>query len=163
MNPFSPDERTSPIHKSLKQWAIGGLLAIGVAGWGYLTFGSWLRNVHLYVLLGSVILAAVPAFNRRVSGLLNRIRHPSTRAKHKITLGVGIISACYLFLTAYRQATDFVLKVGDENSYMIQMRMLAKGRLWHDPYPPDVRGAFESFFLLSDPKYASIYFPGTAF
>jgi hypothetical protein len=48
----------------------------------------------------------------------------------------------------------------DEQSYLIQMQMLARGRLWMPEHPAG--DFFESFYLLVKGHYASIYFPGTA-
>jgi 4-amino-4-deoxy-L-arabinose transferase-like glycosyltransferase len=45
---------------------------------------------------------------------------------------------------------------------MIQARMLAKGRLWMQAYPPGVSEFFDTFYVIVDRVYASMYFPGTA-
>ena len=63
-------------------------------------------------------------------------------------------------LTALNQDRDFFAKTHDECAYLIQTQMLARGKLWMPAHPlPDF---FDSFYVLTTPKYASITFPGSA-
>jgi hypothetical protein len=48
--------------------------------------------------------------------------------------------------------------VQDEYSYLIEGRIIAAGRLWMPRHP--VADAFDTFHVISDPVYASKYFPG---
>ncbi len=65
-------------------------------------------------------------------------------------------------MLAYVQDWDFILRYQDEHSYMLQLQMLARGRLWMPAIPPEIAGFFSSYAVLASPRYGSIYFPGTA-
>lgn len=68
----------------------------------------------------------------------------------------------YLLGSAMLYQRDLSPHLHDEHSYLIQARMLARGRLWMPPLPDGLGEFFESFHLLVTSVYASIYFPGTA-
>ena len=73
---------------------------------------------------------------------------------------IFLMSTAYLLLTALGQHRDMVPKFHDEFMHLLQMRMLAAGRLWMPQHP--LADFFETFHVLVKPVYASIYFPGTA-
>jgi len=79
---------------------------------------------------------------------------------NQLSLGVAILSIAYLIFTASRQDRDFFPKTLDDQSYVIQMRMLATGKLWKQEHP--CADFFDTFHVLVQPRYASAYFPGTA-
>lgn len=129
-------------------WAIGIDQPAGMTAWRW----GALAGVVLVSFLGPV--------NRRVFAAAERIRHPSPRARHAAALSIVLAASCYLLFTAVRQERDLFAKAHDDCSYLIQMRMLAQGRLWMPAHP--LADFFDSFYLLARPVYASMYFPGTA-
>ncbi len=96
----------------------------------------------------------------RLVGVLDRLRDPSQRQRRWIAVGVFVISVSYILLTSALQGRDFVPKFHDEFMHLLQMRMLAQGRLWLAEHP--LADFFETFHVLVKPVYASIYWPGTA-
>src|SRR5205085_1281309 len=68
--------------------------------------------------------------------------------------------AAYFIFTAFHQERDLFPKTHDDQSYLIQMQMLAHGRLWMPQHP--LADFFDTFYVLARPKYASLYFPGAA-
>ena len=73
---------------------------------------------------------------------------------------VAIVAGVFLFWTAWWQGRDFFPKTHDEQSYLLQMRMLAQGRLWMPAH--ELADFFETFHVEVEGVYASVYFPGTA-
>jgi len=144
-------------------WAVAVLLGIGVLGW--LTIGrgivDW--NNQVAPLLCAVVIAAlmlVPAARRMAIEGLRGVRRKLENRAGVTAIAVAIISAGYFAFTAYHQGRYLHPHWHDELSYVIQMRMLAEGKLWMPAHP--VGEFFETFYLLTDHVYASIYFPGTA-
>lgn len=135
-------------------------LAIGIA----LAWMSGQRfnllNVHvvLLVLLGG--LSLLPAVHRPVTRWLDRLREPGPTRRMLVAVGISIVAIVYLIGTAVAHDRTLVPKSHDENSYVIQARILATGRLWMPLHP--LADFFESFHMITRPVYAPIYFPGTA-
>jgi hypothetical protein len=133
-----------------------------------LAFRAWLfwpltyRNplVIASVTAGLVILAVGPL--NRLARPLNRLEELCARRRGWVALLVGFAVCGYLLFEAWRFRDLLFLKLHDEHSYMIGAQMLARGRLWMHAYPPDVADFFDSFHLIVDRVYASMYFPGTA-
>ena len=109
--------------------------------------------------LGAAVML-VPAVGLGATRWLDRIREPSPRTRARLALAIAILSSIYLVFTARRQDRDFFPKTLDDQSYVIQMRMLAQGKLWMPQHP--CADFFDTFHVLVRPKYASAYFPGTA-
>src|SRR5687767_14597500 len=150
MNPAPP--------RTLALTLIVVLAALG-AGWAYAA-GAGGHASRLLVVLAAGLVAAVPASRAIVGAALDRVRRPSPARRGRITFGLWFASLVYLIFTAFRQDRDLVPLIHDEHSYLIQTRMLAAGRLWLPRH--DLADFFESFHILTEPVYASIYFPGTA-
>lgn len=111
-------------------------------------------------LVAIVALGLVPAVHRPVARVLDGLRRPSRERRRWIAVGVAIAAGTYTLVTAQLQDRDLFPKSHDEQSYVLQMRMLASGRLWLDAHPA---GAFfDTFHVVVEPVYASVYFPGTA-
>jgi hypothetical protein len=88
------------------------------------------------------------------------VEHPSPRKRLCVAVAIAILSSFFLYWTQRYEKTPFHLKFQDEFSYLIQMRMLARGRLWMPAIPlPDF---FDTFYVFVSPVYASMYFPGAA-
>lgn len=137
-------------------------LAVGVALWATCLRADVGSPSEWGAALVAVAAASVPAVRRRVVRFLDRIRRPSPATATKAAVVISLTAATYLGLTAYWQGADFVLRLTDEPSYLIQARMLAAGRLWMPPHPAAIRPFFDTFNFLVEPTYGSMYFPGTA-
>ena len=108
----------------------------------------------------AALLCAIPWVRNTLSSFLDRLRNPTPRARRVTTLGIALAASLYLFVTASLQHRDLTAKQQDESMYLVQTQMLARGRLWMPQHEhPDF---FESFHVLVRPKYAGMYFPGTA-
>ena len=156
-------QRTAPEHAPpslLRKIAVPLLIVIGIQLWMLLGSIYWGRNYQLLVLAAAVGIGVIPPVARRVGGWLDRIRHPSPRSRFIAAAAIFVASTAFIVIVAIAQGRALILKYHDEHSYMIQIRMLAKGRLWMPPHP--IGDFFESFSLLTEPVYTSIYFPGTA-
>ena len=71
-----------------------------------------------------------------------------------------MLATAYFVFTAFYQDRDLFPKTHDEGSYLLGMRMLATGRLWMPRH--ELADFFDTFYVLNEPVYASLYFPGTA-
>ena len=107
-----------------------------------------------------IAVAAIPVARNRLGLWLERISGPSATNRTRAAIGIAIASCFYLTFTAHRQDRDFFPKTLDDQSYVIQMHMLAHGKLWMPSHP--CADFFDTFHMLAAPKYASAYFPGTA-
>ena len=112
------------------------------------------------IILGGTAIAALPPVSHHIESLLKKLRNLSPRQSSRFAILIGIAASAYFALTAYLQDRDLFPKTHDDSSYMIQMRMLARGRLWMPAHP--LADFFDSFYLIVRPVYASQYFPGTA-
>lgn len=108
----------------------------------------------------SAILASLPPIQTAAKRLTKPLQNPSIKTRAILTVIITLAASSYLLLTALNQDRDLFPKTHDESSYLIQMRMLATGRFCLPRHP--LADFFDSFYLLSTPVYASMYFPGTA-
>src|SRR2546423_7239372 len=88
------------------------------------------------------------------------LRDVPTRRRRWTMLIVFGVAVAYLILTAFYQHRDLIPKFHDEHMHLLQMQMLARGKLWMRPHP--LADFFETFHVFVKPVYASVYFPGTA-
>ena len=155
-----------------RAWVVA-LLVIGALAWAWVEWQAhrarlegeqlgqlpmgWLRWV---VVAAAVAVSLAPPVRRGINAVLDRIRHPSGRTVERATVAVAVLATGYFLLTALVQDRDFFPKTHDEGSYAIQMRMLARGRLWMPQHP--LADFFDTFYVLVRPVYASQYFPGTS-
>lgn len=112
------------------------------------------------IVLGAVAVSLVPPVGRVLARGLDRVRHPSKSAAEWTGVVVAVAAMAYLVVAAFAQERGLTPKTHDDCSYVIGARILAHGRLWM-PYHP-LADFFESFYLIVNPVYCSIYFPGTA-
>ena len=142
------------------------LLGLGVVAWCWIEnraavlHGHGLGPVRIILILTAAALALVPRVRRTVTALLDRIRHPTRRAQEWATFGVSAAATCYFVFTAFLQDRDLFPKTHDEGSYVIGLRMLARGHLWMKQH--ELADFFDTFYVITRPVYASLYFPGTA-
>lgn len=139
------------------------LFAAGVLFWHGITPAPR-TGLHsgpvLGMLAAAVVLGLVPATRRAVASALDRLREPSPRTRFAVAFAVGGVSAVLLACAGFLQDRPMFPVWHDEQSYIIQARMLGQGRLWMPQHP--LADFFESFYLVVRPVYASMYFPGTA-
>jgi hypothetical protein len=140
--------------------ALIALLACGAVLWFVIGSGKGMGPVRWLLLAAAVGAGVVPPVRRRVCGVLDRVRHPSQAAAERTALLVGVLATAYFTFTAFHQDRDLFPKTHDEGSYLLGVRMLAAGRLWMPPH--ELADFFDTFYVLVEPLYASIYFPGTA-
>lgn len=140
--------------------AFGLLLALGVVLW--LTMAGHAVGPPLLVAILPVawLLCLVPAVNRPLARALDALRTPSPRAALRVALGVGVVAFLYLLHVAFFTHRSHVPQWHDEYMNLLQMRMLAGGRLWMPEHP--LADFFETLFIQVRGAYASIYFPGTS-
>src|SRR5215213_7907312 len=117
------------------------LLALGVVAWIWVEHragklhGHGLGPVRWLLIAAAAASAWVPAVRKWTLAGLDRIRRPSPRALEWATFGIGLGATCYFVFTAFNQDRDLFPKTHDEGSYVIGLRMLARGRLWMDAHP----------------------------
>lgn len=147
---------------TLRKLLVLFLLIVGLDFWIRVCRAEYGHGPEPLVLAGVLAVTLIPPVRRKIWSATELIRQPSLRARTITALGIALVATLYLFYTHHRQHTELLLKFHDEFSYMIQMRMLAQGKLWMHGWPGHVSDFFDSFMIFVDPKYASIYFPGTA-
>lgn len=143
------------------RWWIGLLLlVVGCQLWLIVDVRLTRRPYELLVLGSAVVLGLLPPVQRA-------LRRAGNWLDARRGLGIGVIalllfamSVVYLYATAVRQDRHFVPIYHDEFSYQIQAQMLARGKLWMPAH--ELASFFDSFYLIVEPVYASMYFPGTA-
>jgi hypothetical protein len=106
------------------------------------------------------LFALLPPIHRIIFRGMEKVRHPSAGARWKIAVIVALVAAGYFLLTALNQDRDFFAKTHDECAYLIQTQMLARGKLWMPAHP--LHDFFDTFYVLTTPKYVAITFPGSA-
>ena len=145
----------------VRQLAVSGLLALGI--WQYFWVTIAHRNPDGQMML--TVAAAGLAFicpRRWADWILDGGAAYLARRPARWAGIVAVVGAAVLLSQAWRYQDQLFLKYNDEFSYLIQARMLAQGHLWLAPYPSDIAPFFDSFYLIVDRVYASVYFPGTA-
>lgn len=136
------------------------LLLVGVQMWLVFGRGYWGRNDQLKLLAVVLVISCLPPVYRAFARLYDAVRSPPRSAIAVASVLVALFSSTYLYLDARYQKRTFTPKYHDEFSYIVQTRMVAQGRLWAPAHP--LPQFFESFQLVAEPVYGSIYFPGAA-
>jgi len=130
-------------------------LPLGPAG-EHARTGTWRWVTAIAVSL----LTLLPPVHRTISRGLEWIRHPSCGARRMIAWVIALAAVGYFLLTAINQDRDFFAKTHDDSAYLIQTQMLARGKLWMPEHP--LHDFFDTFYVLTTPKYVAITFPGSA-
>jgi hypothetical protein len=125
---------------------------------GFESLGLWVRAG----IVVAAIAAFIPSIRRAINSLCDRCNSALSGRANLVAVCVGVLVAVYLFAFAYACRDRLFLKLNDEHAYMIQARMLARGRLWMPAYPPEVAPFFDALAMIVDRVYAPMYFPGTA-
>lgn len=161
-DPTAPD-RPPRIGPGLRPVLVALLAVAGVQFWLLATDGLWGEVRQLKWVGGaavfSLVAVAIPQVRSRLTAFFERTS-PSSRRLWLISTGIALFAGTYLYATARHQGRAFAPVVQDESCYLIGGRMIAAGRLWMPRH--EVHDAFDSFYLITDPVYASKYFPGTS-
>jgi hypothetical protein len=136
------------------------LLIVGVQFWLLIGHGMWGRDYSKWLTVGVFAVCLIPQLRGLLSRAIDATRNPSPTTRRLIAIVIAIGATVYFVLTAREQGIEFVPRIHDESSYLIQTRMILHGRLWESQHP--LADFFESFHILTKPVYASKYFPGTA-
>jgi hypothetical protein len=138
------------------------LLLLGIRFWLSLPFDqkpTWME----WVGLGAGVCFSLSGYlNRAARIAAGKLRRWIVAHTCWTAALVGLLIGAYLLFQISQGRGEMFLRIHDEHSYMIQARMLAVGRLWSAPYPPDISPFFDTFHFIVDRVYASIYFPGAA-
>src|SRR5688572_9787868 len=136
------------------------LLLLGlIAAWASTPRG-YTTVVQVLVVPMAALLALLPQTRGAIATALERVRQPSSRAMTMTALIVASIATAYLLFTAWYQGRAFVPKFHDEHMHLVQMQLLARGKLWLPQHP--LADFFETFHVFVKPVYAPIHFYGTS-
>src|SRR6478672_6948545 len=161
LRPMHDDTRMT--RPAADQWVRGRIVPAALLFVGFGLWRMWgipLPRASVIALLVAAVIAAIPPLRERAWRLLERVRQPTSAQRFRAALLIGLLATIYLILTGLEQGRDFVPKFHDEHQHLLQMQMLARGRLWMPQHPQ--ADFFESFNIFVKPVYASIYWPGTA-
>src|SRR4051812_17044636 len=103
------------------------LLVVGVQVWLVMGRGQYGSSPSLRVMIPLIALASLPPIYRRVADWLNRLRHPSPRARWMTALAVFIGASTFLIWTAFYQNRSLFPRVHDEQMHWLQVQMLSRG------------------------------------
>jgi hypothetical protein len=140
------------------------LVAVGfIAGLLLLVFfgeGQRWTAVQIAPFVIAAVLAAVPRVRRGVREASGRLNDLARRRPMTLALTVGAAALLAILLPPLVARVPLYPRSHDEQMHMVQAQMLARGRLAMPPHP--VGEFFDTFFLIQQPRYASVYFPGTS-
>ncbi|MDP9174742.1 MAG: hypothetical protein M3O30_12865 [Planctomycetota bacterium] len=136
------------------------LMIAGVQSWLLLGHGDYGHRDELRWVLAAAVLALIPPVRRGVNLWWEFSRAPSPRARLFIFIAITVATPLFIHASERYQKIAIHPYFHDESSYLIQMQMLARGHLWMASHP--CAASFDSFYLITHPVYASMYFPGTA-
>ena len=127
--------------------------------WNWVS-GTWIPALGVILAIALGAICAIPAIGRPAGRMLDKIRDPSPHNRFVASVLLAAATTLFLIFTATFYGRYLRPVWHDEFAYTLQTHMLAHGRLWMAPHP--VGEFFESFYILHQPKYASLYFPGVA-
>jgi len=144
----------------LKPVLLPVLLVLGVQFWLVLGRGMYGNTIQWRTALLAIVITSLPPLSRQIGKAIDRL-NTSGRVVHLVVAGAIWIGSCLLlYQQAVSQQRSFPPKSHDEFSYLVQMQMLSHGRLWYPMHP--LGDFFDSFQIIVDPVYCSMYFPGLA-
>jgi hypothetical protein len=161
MQVVEAEMRTSWMSRRTAKWLTPVLLVFGVELWLTLGEGDYGHQIYKpLVILAIAAAGLIGPIHRGFERVWVSLERPGSRTRGWIALGIAIAASVFLLWTERFQQIAFAPKFHDEFSYLIQVRMLAKGRFWMPALPlPEF---FKTFYLIVKPAYASMYFPGAA-
>lgn len=140
--------------------ALVSLAAAGALAWLLFGPGRGVGAARWGILALAALVGLMPGVAGFVNRLLDRVRNPSQGTMERTAVLVAVLATAYFTFTAFHQERDLFPKTHDEGSYLLQMRMLAGGRLWMPRH--ELADFFDTFYVITEPVYGSKYFPGTA-
>ncbi len=144
----------------LAKWLALALLVFGVECWLVVGKDNYGHQHQPLLILAAIICGFIAPIRNAFNWLWKTVERPSPRSRWLVAVTICVASSLFLYWTQRYEKTPFQPKFQDEFSYLIQMRMLAEGRLWMPAIPcPDF---FDTFYVFVRPVYASMYFPGAA-
>lgn len=159
--PITPRNQPAVLARLPAALALLAGLVLCILLWRDFGLASQVPGVTQAIVAGIVaLLVSIPGVAASLNSRLDRLRHPTPVQRRVATCAIFAAAAFYLAATAWFHARDLFPRLHDEQSYLLQARMLAHARLWEPSHP--LADFFESFHILVRPVYASIYFPGTA-
>jgi hypothetical protein len=150
------------VNRLARQIITVALALLGLELWRAFLHAQGADLYQRKVLAIAAIVALLPPIHRRLDKYIRYCDAWLASHRGVVAVVVGLLVLGYFRLQAWRFTELLVAAVHDEHVYLIQAHMLAHGRLWHSPYPPQVRQFFDTFYLIMDRVYAPEYFPGTA-
>jgi hypothetical protein len=155
----STDATAQPSEAPLPRVIVWGTLLLGALLW-FVVAVHPARPTRFWVAAAIVLLLGLVPISRR---LLDRAHVLLDRLPRFILPTIVLIAAwAALFYQARDDDRSFTPNWHDEFSYLFQAQTFATGRLWLPALPAEIRNAFDTFYVLTAPAYASQYFPGTA-
>ena len=150
-----------PVSRSYRLFLI--LFLLGAAAYWFCLFGpKSLDKIQLGGIIVAGVAVLIPGVSQAVDGFALACDRKLNRHPARTSLAVGALICAYLLAFTFFSHDRLFLKLNDEHAYMIQARMLARGRLWMPAYPPAVSPFFDALAMIVDRVYAPMYFPGTA-
>jgi hypothetical protein len=152
-------EPVAQTSKPLPHLIAAGAIVLGTLLW-FVVVNHPARPVRFWIAAAA---CGLPACFRASRATIERVATLVGRApRWLIPLCVFAIAWAALYAEAIYDGRRFAPGWHDEYSYLFQTQTFASGRLWLPALPAEIRDAFDTFYILVAPKYASQYFPGTA-
>jgi hypothetical protein len=139
-----------------------GIIALAIGNWFALFGRHGVSLKEIVAICAGVLAAIVPGASEHVCRFADAVGKLLSRNRALVAAFFSIAVAGLLLFQAHATGNNLFPRLHDEHVYLIQARMLEIGRLWLPPHPPSVRPFFDEFYLINDPVYAPMYFPGTA-
>jgi hypothetical protein len=138
------------------------LIALALANWFFLYGRHGISGKEIAALSAALLAAVLPGAGGFISSIMSRSNRALSHRRLLACLCASIAFAAVLLFQVRATGSSLFSRMHDEHVYLIQARMLSAGRLWFPAYPPSIRPFFDEFYLINDPVYAPMYFPGTA-
>ena len=121
---------TPIMHKT----AVVLLLVVGVQLWLLIGRGQYGSAPRPAIFFAIIAVTSLPPVYRRISRGLDRIRDVTPRRRMLIGVAIFVIATPLLYSTAVYQHRELFPKMHDEYMHLLQMQLLARGRLWMPPH-----------------------------
>jgi hypothetical protein len=136
------------------------LLLLGVQSWLLLGHGDYGHRHEFRWIAVALFAGLIPPIRRGLNRAWERIARPGDRTRLIVAGLIALLSAIFIYISEREQGIAIHPYFHDEFSYMLQMQMLARGRLWMPAHP--CAQFLDTFYVITHPVYASMYFPGAA-